>query len=46
MKYIGEGIKQLPKNIQNLELNLYWNELGENTDNLKYLSEKMTNIPE
>lgn len=33
MKYLGQGIKYLPNNIQNLQLHLDENRLGENTEN-------------
>lgn len=33
-KYLGEVINQLPKNLKNFTLNLYRNNLGENTQNL------------
>lgn len=37
MKYLAEGMKYLPKNLQILELNLYRNNLGANDYNMVYL---------
>lgn len=43
MKNIGEGLKELPKNLIKLELILMDNCLAEN--NFKYLSEGLKNLP-
>lgn len=45
MKYLGEGIKYLPKNLQKFTLGLYNNKLGEKTINLKWLGEILKNLP-
>lgn len=47
MEWLGEGIKQLPNNLQKLELNLNKNIfLGRNAQNLKkYLGEGMKYLP-
>lgn len=39
MKFLAEGIKILPNNLQNYKLELYGNNLGKNADNFKWLGE-------
>lgn len=39
LKYLREGMKQLPCNLENLELGLIGNKIGENYSNLKYLGQ-------
>lgn len=39
MKYLGEGIEQLPKNLKKITLNLYDNKIGDNKENLYYLAD-------
>lgn len=39
MKYLGSGLKQLNKNLENLELNLNRNYLGDNQMSLKYFGD-------
>lgn len=41
MKYLGEGLKYLPNNLQNFTLELTYNNLGNNSYNLKYIAEGM-----
>lgn len=41
MKFLGEGMKQLPDYLQNLILNLSSNNLGGNSQNMKYFGEGM-----
>lgn len=36
--YLGQGIKQLPTNLQNLQINLQDNKLINNLDNIKELA--------
>lgn len=38
-------MKQIPSNLQNLKLDLSGNELGKNTDNMKFLGEGMQQVP-
>lgn len=37
MEYLAEGLKQLPRNLKHLTLDLHYNELGLNNDNMKFL---------
>lgn len=45
MKWLGEGIRELPKNLQDLELRFVHNDLGENTENVRLLGEVMKVLP-
>lgn len=45
MKYLAEGIKQLPRNLLNFELNLSYNNLGNNVENMKYLGNGLKQLP-
>lgn len=37
-KLLVEGMKKLPENIQSFELNLSYNNVGVNDENLKYIA--------
>lgn len=39
MKYLSELMKELPSSLQNFELYLHGNNLGVNSDNIRYLGE-------
>lgn len=39
IRYLGNGIKQLPNFLKNLTLHLYGNDLGDNIENLKYMGD-------
>lgn len=45
MKNLGESLKYLPNNLQHLILNLFSNNLAENTDNLKFLGKTIKYLP-
>lgn len=45
MKYMAEGMKYLPNNLQNFILNLNKNKLGRNAENWKYLVEGIKYLP-
>lgn len=45
MKLLVQGMKRLPKNQQNLSLNLKDNNLGENPQNLKQIRELLKYLP-
>lgn len=41
LKWLGEGMKQLPNNLKSFELYICKNDLGGREDNLKWLGEGM-----
>lgn len=41
MKWIGDGIKQLPKNLKYFEFYLSHNNLGENDEHMRLLGEEI-----
>lgn len=45
MKYLSNGLKQLPKNLRNLSVNLFCNYLGVRTENMWYLSDTFNFLP-
>lgn len=45
MKFLGEGLKQIPINLHNIELILNGNNLGENTVNMKFLGDGLKQLP-
>lgn len=45
MKYLGEGMNQLPSNLLNLELYLDKNNLGQKPVNIKWLEKNIKLLP-
>lgn len=39
MKHLADGMKYLPKNLKDLTLNLYKNNIGTNIEFMKYLGD-------
>lgn len=40
-RWLEQGMRQLPDNLEHLRLNLQGNKLGENVENMKYLGKGM-----
>lgn len=45
MKYFGEALKQFPYNLENLIIELYLYNLGENKENMKYFRDGLGKLP-
>lgn len=46
MKFIGDGLKNLPEYLVDLNLILEFNDLGANYENMKFLSDGLKNLPD
>lgn len=45
MKLLREGMELLPYNLQGLKLELFYNGLRQNVENIEYLAEGMKKLP-
>lgn len=45
MKYLGDGMKNLPNNLKYLAMNLSLNNLGRNEENMRHLGDVIKQLP-